>query len=145
MRSAKALISLHMLRRLDAVQCDQFQNHTCMLNHCVVYSITCVKRPLSKRPKTSFQDQLSLNAGLKYCRMLQGEHSAILRPSLTYHLSFLIFVLYIFEWPFYTDFTVLVQNNKHMCLWMYYSIHRGTDETCNNLHVAILLNNGIYS
>ena len=29
----------------------------------VVYSKTCVKRPLSKRPKIGFQDQLSLNAG----------------------------------------------------------------------------------
>ena len=43
-----------------------------------IYSKTCVKRPLSKRPKIGFQDQLSLNAGQKYCRMLQGEHSAIL-------------------------------------------------------------------
>ena len=33
----------------------------------------------SKRtPKFGFQYQLSLNAGQKYCRMLQGEHSAIL-------------------------------------------------------------------
>ena len=31
-----------------------------------------------KRLKIGFQDQLSLNAGQKYCRMLQGEHSAIL-------------------------------------------------------------------
>ena len=42
------------------------------------YSKTCVKQPLSKRQKIGFQDQLSLNAGQKYCRMLQGEHSAIL-------------------------------------------------------------------
>ena len=35
------------------------------------YSKTCVKQPLSKRPKIGFQDQLSLNAGQKYCRMLQ--------------------------------------------------------------------------
>ena len=47
------------------------------------YSKTCVKRPLSKRPKIGFQDQLSLslNAGQKYC-------SSILqyfRPSLSYH------------------------------------------------------------
>ena len=42
------------------------------------YSKTCVKRPLSKRPKFGFQDQLSLNVGQKYCRMLQSEHSAIL-------------------------------------------------------------------
>ena len=42
------------------------------------YSKTCVKQPLSKRPQIGFQDQLSLNAGQKYSRMLQGEHSAIL-------------------------------------------------------------------
>ena len=41
-----------------------------------LYSKTCVKGPLSKRPKIDFQDQLSLNAGQKYCRMLKGEHSA---------------------------------------------------------------------
>ena len=52
-----------------------------------------VKRPLSKRPKIGFQDQLSLNEGQRYCRMLQ---------------PFVIktFVLSIFEWPFYTGFTV---------------------------------------
>ena len=45
-----------------------------------IYSKTClkVKRPLSKRSHIGFQDQLSLNAGQKYCRMLQREHSAIL-------------------------------------------------------------------
>ena len=37
-----------------------------------VCSKTCVKRSLSKRPKFGFQDQLSLNAGKKYCSMLQG-------------------------------------------------------------------------
>ena len=42
-----------------------------------LYSKTCVKRPLSKRPKIGFQCQLLQNAGQKYCRMLQGEHSAI--------------------------------------------------------------------
>ena len=44
---------------------------------CRPYWQPTVKRPLSKRPKIGFQDQLSLNAGQKYCRMLQGEHSAI--------------------------------------------------------------------
>ena len=51
----------------------------------LVYSNTCLKRPLSKRPKIVFQDQLSLNAGQKYCRML--------------HLS-------IFEWQLKTGFSV---------------------------------------
>ena len=54
-----------------------------------------------KRQKIGFQDQLSLNAGQKYCRM---EHSAILS---TFKLPFVIkiFVLSIFEWVFYTGFT----------------------------------------
>ena len=39
---------------------------------------TCLKRPLKKKTKIGFQDQLSLHAGQKYCRMFQGEHSAIL-------------------------------------------------------------------
>ena len=43
-----------------------------------VYIKTCLQQPLSKRPQIGFQDQLSLNAGQKYCRMLEGEHSAIL-------------------------------------------------------------------
>ena len=46
-----------------------------------VYSKTCVKWPLSKRPKIGFQDQLSLNTSQKYCRMLrmlQVELSTIL-------------------------------------------------------------------
>ena len=54
------------------------------------YSKTCLKRPLSKRPQVGFQ--LSLNAGQKYCRMLP--------------FVMKIFGLSIFEWPFYTGFTV---------------------------------------
>ena len=47
------------------------------------YSKTSVKRPLSKRLKVGFQDQLSLNAGQAYCKM------QYIRPSLSYmyHLS----------------------------------------------------------
>ena len=41
------------------------------------FSKTCLKRP-SKKTKHGFEDQLSLNADQKYCRMLKGEHSAIL-------------------------------------------------------------------
>ena len=44
----------------------------------IKYSKTAVKRLLPKRPQIGFQDQLSLNAGQKYCRMPQWEHSAIL-------------------------------------------------------------------
>ena len=53
-----------------------------------MYSKTCVKQPLSKRQKIGFQDQLLLNAGQKYCRMLQGEHFTILLTLI--QLSFVI-------------------------------------------------------
>ena len=60
------------------------------------YSKTCVKWPLSK----DVQD-LSFNAGQKYCRMLQGEHSALLMTFIKLPFIIKIFVLSIFEWPFY--------------------------------------------
>ena len=53
----------------------------------IVYSKTCLKRRLKKETKIGFKDRLLLIAGQKYCRMLQREHSAILTPSLSYHLS----------------------------------------------------------
>ena len=64
------------------------------------YRKTCLKRPLSKRPKIGFQDQLLLNVCQKYYRMLQGEHSAILLTFIK--LSFVIkfFVLSIFSGRF---------------------------------------------
>ena len=71
-----------------------------------MYSKTCLKLPLSKRPKMGFQDQLSLNVGQKYCRMLQGEHSAILSTCNELPHSFKTFVLSIFERPLKTGFTV---------------------------------------
>ena len=52
-----------------------------------IYSKTCVKWPLSKRPQIGFQDDLSFNAGQNYCRMLQGEHSALLLTFIKSHLS----------------------------------------------------------
>ena len=76
------------------------------VNMHTLYSKTCVKRPLSKRPKIYFQYQLSLNAGQKYCRMLQ--HSAILLTFIRLPFVIKIFVLSIFERPFYTGFTVFV-------------------------------------
>ena len=66
-----------------------------------------------KKAKIGFQDQLSLNAGQKYCRMLQGEHSAILSTFIKLPFVIKIFVLSIFEWPFYTGFTVLRFVRKH--------------------------------
>ena len=61
----------------------------------------------------TFHDQLSLYAGQKYCRMLLGEHSAILSTSIKLPFVIKIFVFYIFEWLFYTRFTVFLNQIIH--------------------------------
>ena len=70
------------------------------------HSKTCLKGPLKKKTKIGFQDRLLLNAGQKYCKMLQGEHSAILSTFIKLQFVIKISVLYIFEWPLKTGFTV---------------------------------------
>ena len=66
-----------------------------------LYSKTCLKQPLRRRPNIGFEDRLLLNAGQKYCRMLQ--ETCIRLPSF-----FKIFVLLFFEWPLKTGLTVHV-------------------------------------
>ena len=61
----------------------------------------------NRRPKFGFQDRLSLNAGQKYFRMLQEEHSAILSTFFKLPFVIKVFVLSIFEWPLKRGFTVL--------------------------------------
>ena len=63
-----------------------------------------------RRPKIGFQDQLWLNAGQKYCRMLQGEHSAILLTFIKLLFAIKTFVLSIFEWLLKTGFTVYLSD-----------------------------------
>ena len=65
---------------------------TALKNPTSSISKTCVKRPLSKRQKIGFQDQLLLHAGQKYCRMLKGEHSTIISTFIK--LPFVIKVLF---------------------------------------------------
>ena len=60
----------------------------------------------SKIPKIEFQDQLLLNAGQKYCRTLREEISAILLTYIKLPVVIKTLVLFIFEWSFYTGFTV---------------------------------------
>ena len=72
-----------------------------------IYRKTCLKRPLKKNTEIDFQDGLSPNAGQKYCRMLQGEHSAILSTYIKLLFVIKIFVLSIFEWRFKTGLTVM--------------------------------------
>ena len=82
-----------------------------------LYSKTCVKRPLSKDIKMLFfQDQLLLNAGQKYCRMLQREHSAILSTFIKLPAIIKTFVLSILERPFYTGFTIQSNLAGHYCI-----------------------------
>ena len=71
-------------------------------------SKTCLKQPLKKKTKIDFQGQLSLNAGQKYCRKLQGEHSAILLTFIKLLSVIKVFVLSIFESPPKTGFTVIL-------------------------------------
>ena len=80
----------------EAVQIHRLVRAFAMCIHQIwMYSKTCLKWPLSKRPKVGFQVKLSLDVGQRYCRMLQWEHFAILstfikqyfRPSVSYHLS----------------------------------------------------------
>ena len=70
------------------------------------YSKNGLKQPLKKKTKIGFQDRLSLNAGQKYCRMLQGEHSALLSIFIKLLHVIKIFVLSILEWTLKTGFTV---------------------------------------
>ena len=69
------------------------------------YCKTSLKRLLSKRP-------LTLNAGLKHCRMLQGEHSAILSTFIKLPFVIKSLDLSVFEWPFKTCLTVLRHLDK---------------------------------
>ena len=61
-----------------------------------ICSKTCVTRTL-KKTKKCFEDQLSPNAGQKYCKMLQREHSAIFFTFIKLLVVIKIFVLSIFE------------------------------------------------
>ena len=63
-------------------------------------TVKMCKTATLKSPKTGVEDPLSLNAGQKYCRMLQGEHSAVLSTFIKLQFVMKIFVLSTFEWPF---------------------------------------------
>ena len=78
-----------------------------IVNPKVGYSDT-VKPVLSghskRRPKIGFRNPLRLIAGQKYCRMLHGEHPAILSTFIKLPFIVKSFVLSIFEWPLKTGF-----------------------------------------
>ena len=55
---------------------------------------------IKKVPKCSNGGNKYKEEGHKYCRMLQGEHSEILRTFIKLPVVIKIFVLSILEWPF---------------------------------------------
>ena len=112
---------LWLLKRTISIRWFLFEHPIQMLKD----SKTCLKRPSEKRSNIGFQDQLLLNAGQKYCRMLQEVHSAILLTFIKLPFAIKIFVLSIFKWPFYTGFTVDGWENnynfmhKSFLIWTY--------------------------
>ena len=80
----QSMVKLHIRPELNVVQPKTDNDmanvsvDTIFMHTEYRYSKTCLKGPLKENKKIGFQLRLSLNAGLKYCRMLQGEHSAIL-------------------------------------------------------------------
>ena len=72
----------------------------------LVYTVKPAKTATLKKTKNGFQDQLLLNAGQKYSKLLQREHSAILLTFIRQQVDIKTSVLSIFKWPFYTCFIV---------------------------------------
>ena len=83
-----------------------------------MYGKTCLKRPLKNWTKIGLQDRLSFNAAQKYCRMLQGEHSAILSTFIKLPFVVKIFVLSIFEWPLKTGFYCIFIHSIYIFIYV---------------------------
>ena len=79
----------------------------------IKFNKTCLKWPL-KKTKIGFTNRLLLrfNAGQKYCRMFQGDYSAILLTFVELPFAIKTFFVY-FEWSFKTGFTVFTHYHTH--------------------------------
>ena len=93
-----------------------------LLTHITNYSKTCVKRPLLKIQKIGFQDQLMLVKSIAKCS--KGGILQYFRPSLVIE----IFVLSIFDWPFYTGFLICIAHPP-------VKVVRWTNVLCTWLHI----------
>ena len=74
------------------------------LNTGLAYTL----KPVLSGHKIGFQYRLPLDAGQQYCRMLQGEHSAILSTFIKLPFPIKTLVLSIFKWALKTCFAVSV-------------------------------------
>ena len=71
------------------------------------FTVTPVENCHSQKDKKNgFQDRLSLNAGHNIADCSKGSIMQYFRPSFSYQLSFSPLFGLLFEWPFYTGFTV---------------------------------------
>ena len=102
----------------------------------------CLKATL----KICFQDQLSLNAGQKYCRMLQVEHSAILSTFIKLPIVIKIFVCLFFSGCF-TQVSLHTHYKLTMSHWLmmsycdrWMSVVRRQLSVINNCFKGHLLN-----
>ena len=80
------------LSRGYLIECKDSQICTDLSFVVFPFSFTHTIKPVlsghsKRRSKICFQDQLSLNAGQKHCRMLQESILQYFRPSLSYNLS----------------------------------------------------------
>ena len=87
------------------------------LSLSVLCSFICSKICV-KRRKIDFQDQLLLNTGQKYYRMLKGKLSEILLTFIKLPFVIKIFVLSNFDWPFYTGLLYTLS----WCDMMFYDV-----------------------
>ena len=90
---------------------------------------TCVKQPLSIKTIKCFSIKLSLNAGQKYCRMLQRKHTAILSTFIK--LLVVIKAICIFEWPFTQVLLYCQFSHPADCLTRLVAMY--TDLPCHSL------------
>ena len=105
----------------------------CLSPFIIMYSKTRLKWPLKKKTKNGFQYRLSLNAGQKYCRMLQGEHSAILWTFIKLPFVIKIFILSFSEWLLKTGFTVITCMLSKVYNDEYFNSYTCVCNDCNRL------------
>ena len=91
--SAALYMTASRLILLDPKLCEKsLSKFHCQIQGIMVMSLVFTVKPVlsghtKRRPKIGFQDRFSLNAGQKYCRMLQESILQYFRTLFSHHLS----------------------------------------------------------